>query len=91
MSYACSEDCGLLSHARALPRHLQDVRADDVIMTYKTCGHVVLRYSAAPLAGMIGRRYDLTDRYHTVDHVQRGGTTRQGTPCAAHNIISLLL
>jgi hypothetical protein len=39
----------LSRYAYALPRCLQDVRADNVIITYKTCRQVaiVLHYSAA--------------------------------------------
>jgi hypothetical protein len=35
---ACSKTRVFPRHAHALPRRMQDVWADDVIMTYKTCG-----------------------------------------------------
>jgi hypothetical protein len=37
----CSKTHLFLRHVRALPRRLQDMRADDVIMTYKPCGYVL--------------------------------------------------
>jgi hypothetical protein len=38
---ACSEARVFSRHAHMLPRHLQDVWADNVIMTYKPCGQVL--------------------------------------------------
>jgi hypothetical protein len=64
----------LLRYAHALPRCLQDVREDIIIITCKTCRHVakmplygaVSRYQS--LVGVIGRSYDPIVRDYVADH-----------------------
>jgi hypothetical protein len=67
-------------HAHALPKRLPDVRADDVIIAYKTCRQVatVPRNNAAPrgwpITGVTGRERDPTRQYSVIDYSQRGKT-----------------
>jgi hypothetical protein len=42
---ACSDARVFLRHAHALPMHLQDVWADDVIMTCKSCGQALQHHA----------------------------------------------
>jgi hypothetical protein len=78
-----------------LPRRLQDVRADDVTITYKTCipTATVPRYSAAPrdrpLAGAVGRSYNPTVWNYAADCTPCGRTNKTCTAGGAHTIIGI--
>jgi hypothetical protein len=53
-------------YAHVLPRLLQDVQADNIIITYKTCGYATTVWlnsavsCGCPLTGTIGRGCDPT-------------------------------
>jgi hypothetical protein len=53
---ACGEACVFLRHACALPRHLQDMWADSVMMTYKPRGQAL--------------QHCATVQFHTNNHSQ---------------------
>jgi RNase P subunit RPR2 len=46
---ACSDARVFLRHASVLPRRMQDVRADDIIMTCKPCGQELQHHATVHL------------------------------------------
>jgi hypothetical protein len=51
---ACNKAHVFPRHTHVLPRRMQDVQVDDVIMTYKTCGHA-LQHRATVLRRVVHR------------------------------------
>jgi hypothetical protein len=62
------------------------VRADDVILTYKPCGHVQ-QYRAIVQRSAAGRGYDPTGRGYAVDRSPRGKTEKIRCAHAVEDII----
>jgi hypothetical protein len=91
---SCSEARVVLRHTRMLPRHLQDVQADGIIMSCKPCRqalqhhatvhHHSADHSRARWAEATTQQdgamlgYDPIGRSYATDHTSRGKTDRTG-------------